>query len=136
MQRCSGTAMEKFALTETSLLSRATRPKSNELRAWEIIVSVDLRQLLCRFLRNDDRESSTAFFLTPVPSIAPLAYLHVVFKPIARHVLKESIAGLEMPSTLIAFFEKQNGAILLSGALNVYGVHPAGQLLKGEDEFS
>ena len=41
-----------------------------------------------------------------------------------------------MPSTLIAFFEKQNGAILFSGALHVYGVHPAGQLLNREDDFS
>jgi hypothetical protein len=41
-----------------------------------------------------------------------------------------------MPPTLIAFLEKQNGAILFSGALSIYGVHRAGQLLNRNDEFS
>jgi hypothetical protein len=87
-------------------------------------------------VRKDDRESSTAFFVTNVPWIAPVAYLHVIFKPIGRQVLEEAGRRLRMPIPLSELLKTQNGAILFSGALSIYGVHAPSQLLNRSDPFS
>jgi hypothetical protein len=43
---------------------------------------------------------------------------------------------LDMPRVLVSFLERQNGAILFSGALFVSGVHGAQDLLERDDPFS
>jgi hypothetical protein len=100
------------------------------------MTTIDLLKLLPRSASEGDRESRTAFFLTHVPWVAPLAYLHVVFKPIEQRLLQSAIVGLEMPSAHISLFERQNGASLFSGAMSIYGVHPSGQLLHREDQIA
>ena len=96
---------------------------------------IDIRQLLVDFSTEKDRESATAFFLSPVPWLAPLAYLHIVFKPLPDPLLKRLTVELELPLPLNLFFSLQNGAILFSGALSFYGLHAPGQLLNREDPF-
>ncbi len=97
------------------------------------MTSIDLLKLLPHSASEDDRESRTAFFWTHVPWVAPLAYLHIIFKPIEQSLLQPAILNLTIPSSYTSFLQKQNGAILFSGALSIYGVHPVGQLLNRED---
>lgn len=84
----------------------------------------------------DDQESRTAFYRTRVPWLAPMAYLHVVFKPTEAGVLRETCAKLQVPSDFADFLSGQNGAILFSGALSIFGIHSQGQLLNREDVSS
>jgi len=97
------------------------------------MTSIDLLKLLPHSASEDDRKSPTAFFWTHVPWVAPLAYLHVIFKPIEQILLEPTISGCGMPFSYTSFLQLPNGAILFSGALSIYGVHPAGQLLNRED---
>lgn len=97
---------------------------------------IDIRRLLPDSSTAKNRESATAFFLCPDPWIAPLAYLHIIFKPVSDPLLKSLTAELELPLPLHFFFKQQNGAILFSGALSFYGLHTPGQLLNREDPFS
>lgn len=99
-------------------------------------MSVRLIPLLSRFRNVDDRESETALFLTHVPWVASQAYLNIVFKPAAIDTVRRVARSLELPHTFRNFLESQNGAILFSGALSIYGVHCPGQLLNRSDPFS
>src|SRR5690349_18753318 len=98
-------------------------------------MSIELLSLLTIFDNVNDRESKTALFRTHVPWVAELAYLHIIFKPLHDSVLQEAQARLELPKPLTDFLRQQNGAILFSGALSIYGVHPVGQLLNRRDPF-
>lgn len=95
-----------------------------------------LINLLSKFRPRDDRESETAFFLTSVPWVAPQAYLNIIFKAAPANALKISAEGLELPESFCELLRIQNGAILFSGALSIYGVHRRGQLLNRSDTFS
>jgi hypothetical protein len=99
-------------------------------------VAIDILQLLSRFENANGRESETAFFQTHVPWVAPLAYLNIIFKPAPNEVLSDVARRLNMPAPLIEFLGHQNGVILFSGALYVYGVHCPRQLLDRQDPFS
>lgn len=100
---------------------------------------IDIRRLLPDFSAKNNHESPagffSGFFLCATPWLAPLAYLHIVFKPIADTLRKSLTARLELPSSLNSFFSQQNGAIF-SGALSFYGLHAPGQLLNREDPFA
>jgi hypothetical protein len=98
-------------------------------------MAIELLRLLAQFENVSDRESDTAYFRTHVPSVAPLAYLHIIFKPAPEDVLADAARRLRMPRPLIEFLAAQNGAILFSDALSVGGVHRVGQLLDREDPF-
>jgi hypothetical protein len=102
----------------------------------EAKVSVALLPMLSHFESVDDHESKTAFFRTHVPWIAELAYFHIIFKPSEGNTLREAMARLEIPLPLVNFLKKQNGAILFSGAMSIYGVHALGQLLNRDDPFA
>lgn len=84
----------------------------------------------------NDRESEAAFFRTHVAWVAPEAYLNIVFKPAGRDALTDATRRLEIPTVFAEFLAKQNGAILLSGALSIYGIHRPGQPLNRSDTFS
>jgi len=96
-------------------------------------MQIDILSLLSGFDTAGDHETETAFFRTHVPWVAPLAYLHVVFKPAPHDVLSGVARGLKMPVSLTELLRGQNGAILFSGALSIYGIHRPGQLFKRED---
>ena len=99
-------------------------------------MAVEVLPLLSRFENVNDRESETAFFRTQVPWVGSLAYLNIIFKPVPEEVLQTAAQGLRIPSSVIEFMRKQNGADLFSGALSVYGVHRPGQMLNRGDPFS
>jgi hypothetical protein len=100
-------------------------------------VALDLLRSLSRHATSlDSREGKFARFLGHVPSAAPLAYLHIVFKPADSRVLAEVALRLRMPRSCVDFLKVQNGANLFLGALDIYGVHEPGQLLNRQDPFS
>jgi hypothetical protein len=98
-------------------------------------VTEDVTRLLKEFESVGDRESETAFFRTHVPWLGSLAYLNVVFKPPEAGALFEVSTQLGMPDSLVRFLKLQNGAILFSESLSVYGVHEPGQLLRRREPF-
>lgn len=99
-------------------------------------MSIDLLQLVSRFRSFEDRETEVAWFRTLVPWIAPEAYLNIIFKPAPRGILLEMARKLSFPPSVHEFFQRQNGAILFSGALSVFGVVEPGRLLNRQDPFS
>jgi hypothetical protein len=67
-------------------------------------------------------ETEHAFLVKHVPAIAPEAYLHVILKPVSEALLIRAKINLDLPSSVLDFLRVQNGAILFSGALNIFGL--------------
>ena len=85
-------------------------------------MSVDLLSLISEFRPFDDRENANAYFKTSVPWVAPEAYLNIVYKPAPEKLLSEVAERLSVPSVVVDFLRRQNGALLFSSSLNMYGV--------------
>lgn len=98
-------------------------------------MSLKVLELLAAFDNVNNREGTFAFFQTHVPWVAPEAYLNIVFKPASDEVLAGVIRRLRIPHVFVDFLAHQNGAILFSGALSVYGVHAPNQCLDRLDVF-
>lgn len=81
------------------------------------------------------RESQTAYFFNHAPWVAPLAYLHIVFKPVPISEIEENASQLNLPSYWHEFLSIQNGAILFSSALSIYGAVNSNALLNRMDDF-
>lgn len=100
-------------------------------------MGIDILSLVSHFENTGDRETSTAVFRTRVQWVGASAYLHIVFKPASYDLLSHAATKLKMPASFVDFLRTQNGAVLFSGALSIYGIHAPGQLLKREDpEFA
>jgi hypothetical protein len=97
---------------------------------------LDVFTLLSKFRDVNNRESESAFFLTHVPSVAPLAYLNIIFKTAPHDVLADVGARLKIPVPILGFLERYNGIILFCNSLCVFGVHRKGQLLNRTDRFA
>lgn len=99
-------------------------------------MTLRLLDLLSQFGEANNRQSDGAYFCTHVPWVAPLAYLNVIFKPAPEKILIEAIRRLCIPPAFSEFLAIQNGAILFSGALSIYGAVQPGQLLNRSEPFS
>jgi hypothetical protein len=99
-------------------------------------MSTDLQSLISTFRPLDDRENSVASFRTLVPWVGPEAYLNIIYRPAPHRLLLQVAERLRFPPTVIDFLQRQNGAILFSGSLSLYGVVEAGQLLSRQDGLS
>jgi hypothetical protein len=99
-------------------------------------MTIRLLDLLSQFREANDHESENAYFRTRVPWVAPLAYLNIVYKPAPQEVLNDAIRRLSIPRVFSEFLAVQNGAILFSGALSIYGAVRPSQLLNRSDPFS
>jgi hypothetical protein len=99
-------------------------------------MSINLLQALPPLKPREDRESSVAWFKTLVPWVAPEAYFHIVFKPAPPKLLAKVSAKLRFPKPVVDFLAVQNGAMLFSGSISVYGVVEEGTLLNRRDPFS
>jgi hypothetical protein len=99
-------------------------------------MSIDLLSLVSHFRRFDDRENANASFRTRVPWLAPEAYLNIVYRPAPAKLLSEVAKKWSFPPVVVDFLNHQNGAMLFSGSLNVYGVVEPSRLLNREDRFS
>jgi hypothetical protein len=99
-------------------------------------MSTDLLNLISQFRPFDDRETTEAYYRTRVPWVAPEAYLNLVYKSAPSGVLAEVATKWRFPSSLVKLLEQHNGAMLFSGALNLYGVVSPGRFLNREDSLS
>jgi len=99
-------------------------------------MSIDLLSLVSEFRCFDDQENANASFRTRVPWVAPEAYLHIVFKPAPSKLLSEVAGRCSFPPVVVDFLSHQNGAMLFSGSLNLYGVVDPTRLLNRADRFS
>jgi len=84
---------------------------------------------------NVERKSGTAYFYNHTPWVAPLAYLHIVFKGSSKSALKENSFLFQLPSYWTDFLSAQNGAMLFSCALSIYGAIDSKALLNRRDYF-
>jgi hypothetical protein len=89
-------------------------------------MSVDIIQLIGKFKNIDDVETPHAFFKTKVPSVAPEAYLNIIYKAADSGLITELSAQMEFPTPIINFFKQFNGARLFVNTLNIYGCIPEG----------
>jgi hypothetical protein len=99
------------------------------------MVTIDLLAALGKFKNLSDRETDHAYFMTKVPSVAPEAYLNIVYKPVAPEIRAELEKGLQFPNSLAEFYQHWNGARLFVGALSIYGCLPRNYLLYRADRF-
>lgn len=99
-------------------------------------MSVDLLSLISNFRRFDDQENANASFRTRVPWVASEAYLNIIYKPAPTKVLSVVAEMWSFPAVVVDFLQHQNGAMLFSGSLNLYGVVEPGRRLNREDRFS
>ena len=98
-------------------------------------MNIDLMSLVSKFRRFDDQENANASFKTRVPWVAPEAYLNIIYRPAAPKVLFEVAARRSFPPEVVDFLKRQNGAMLFSGSLNMYGVVAPGRFLNRSDSF-
>jgi hypothetical protein len=82
-----------------------------------------------------ERESGTAFFYNFAPWVAPKAYLHIIFKGASASALSEVGNLMRLPQSWRETLLLQNGAVIFSGAMSVYGLHASGALLNRKDVF-
>ena len=90
---------------------------------------IKLRNHFDKFDSARNVENELAYFLTPVPWVAPDAYLNVVWKGANPENLKRVGERVKIPAEFRDFLRIQNGAVLFSDALSIFGVHEEGQLL-------
>jgi hypothetical protein len=82
-----------------------------------------------------ERESTTAYFYNRATWVAPMAYLHILFKGAQAEVLNEVGDLMDLPQMWRDVLSIQNGAILYSGAISLYGANSATALLNRRDVF-
>src|ERR1700730_7464063 len=99
-------------------------------------MSIDLLSLVSRFRPFDDRDNANASFRTRVPWVAPEAYLNIVYRPAPEKLLFETAERWSFPPSVVDFLRRQNGAMLFSGSLNLYGVVEPGRALNRREPFS
>ena len=97
---------------------------------------MDLTEILTAQGWKAERNSDSASFYNHAPWVAPLAYLHILFKPAPKLALEENIQVLRMPESWASFLAVQNGAILFSNALSIDGVVLEGTLVNRRDPFA
>ena len=85
---------------------------------------VDLIKQLEKFNNIGDCEFSHILYKTHVPSVAPRAYLTVIFKPVPAELRERRMQHLGFPHSLREFYKMYNGAHLFNGTINIFGLLP------------
>ena len=98
-------------------------------------MAVDLLQLLAKFKEINDSEFETIIYKTHVPSVAPQAYLNVIFRPAPQALREARVRQLRMPQALAEFYAAHNGAGLLSGTIRIFGILPDTYQIQRTDWF-
>jgi hypothetical protein len=92
-------------------------------------------KLLAKYKPIDDRELDNIVYKTRVPAVAPMAYLNVLFKPAEGTLRNRRVKQLGIPNSLVSFYERFNGASLLSGSINIFGFVPDNYVLDRANWF-
>jgi hypothetical protein len=98
-------------------------------------MAVEIKKVLDAQGWRQERESSTALFYNFAPWIAPQAYLHVIIKPADIATLSEIAGSIKLPQIWQDTLSMQNGAILYSDAITIYGVRAPTALLNRRNVF-
>lgn len=98
-------------------------------------MAVHLIQLIAGFESNEDVETSHAFFRTKVPTVAPEAYLHTIYKAAPPELVSEVSEELRLPGSVVDFYRCWNGAHLFVNALSIFGCVASGTPLNRSDRF-
>jgi hypothetical protein len=99
-------------------------------------MNIDFLELLNKFNPVDDVETEQAIYKTRVPSVAPEAYLNVIFKSASAEVRHEAERRLLFPAPLVNFYSQWNGTHLFINGVHIYGCVPRSQLLNRTARFS
>ena len=75
------------------------------------------------------KESASASLYKHTPWVAPEAYLHWLFKPVTPRALEETRTLLAIRDEWPDFLSIQNGAMLYSDSLSIFGAVESGTLL-------
>lgn len=86
-----------------------------------------------RFRTPTDRETKSAWLRCGTPWVAPEAYLHVVFKPPSKSLLKRISKKLNIPAEVAENYQRQNGAMLFGGQIDIFGIVEEESLIDRED---
>jgi len=92
-----------------------------------------LDRLFNKFRNNNNIEYSGTLFLTNVPSVAPFAYLNIIFPAADKEIQERKIDSLHLPVQLREYYFNYNGAVLLSDTINIFGFRPNKYLLERDD---
>jgi len=98
-------------------------------------MALHLLQLIARFEGIDDVETAHAFFRTKLPTVAPEAYLHTVYKPAPAVLMSEVSAELKLPGSVVDFYHCCNGAHLFVNALSIFGCVASETTINRSDRF-
>ena len=82
---------------------------------------INLEILLSKFKNHNDVVYNGTRFLTNVPSVAPFAYLNIIFPAADKEIQESKIDPLHLPEQLRGFYLDCNGAVLLSDTINIFG---------------
>jgi len=99
-------------------------------------MTIDLLKLISRFDAVADKETEHAYFRTRVASVAPYAYLNIIYKPCPQELLAAVDSELRLPRSLLDFYKLWNGSRMFLGTLSVRGCLPQGQALNRSDPFA
>ncbi len=98
-------------------------------------MAVDLLRLLAKFKAINDCEFETITYKTHVPSVAPQAYLNVIFKPAPQALREARVRQLRMPGALAEFYAAYNGAGLFVATIRIFGLLPDTYRIERTDWF-
>ncbi len=76
-----------------------------------------------------EKESASASLYNHTPWVAPEAYLHWLFKPATPRALEETRTLPAIREEWLDFLSIQNGAMLYSDSLSIFGAVESGTLL-------
>lgn len=93
---------------------------------------IDLVKLLKKFNDINDFEFEGRLFKTNVPSVAPKAYLNILYKS-ADDTIQKQIDSFMLPEQVRSFYNNFNGANLLSSSIDISGFLPENYLLVRTD---
>ncbi|MBS1813667.1 MAG: hypothetical protein JSS87_02205 [Acidobacteria bacterium] len=96
-------------------------------------IDLNLRNILLKYGWLDELENNQAYYQIKTPFIAESAYLNIIFKPAAMEDIKMASNELKIPPVWVDFFSIQNGALLFSNSLSLFGIMPSTALYNRSD---
>jgi hypothetical protein len=83
----------------------------------------------------EDHETEAAYFKTRMTWLTPVAYLHIIYKPMPVDFVRNQLRSLDAPAAVFELLESSNGARLFAESLTLFGLWKPGQLFGGPSVF-
>ena len=97
---------------------------------------IQLDEALQPFMGPGDHDGEQSMRIKHLPAVGPLAYLHVIYKPVDSTIVLAALERVVGTSLLGDFYMLQNGAELFSGSIRIYGCVAPGTRLDRSRPFS